>query len=78
MERICPLCNALDTVGRKCPYCGRRLEDGGALQNYLGPYSPYVEDSSVPDSMSGNYCIHLLYCPYCHYDTRAAWNFIEI
>lgn len=78
MDRICPLCNGLDSVSSNCPCCGQRLEDGGALQNYLGPYSPYVESETIPNAMTDHYCVHLLYCPNCHYDTKAIWNFIEI
>lgn len=72
MDRICPLCNALDSITTECPNCGRLLQDGGSVQNYIGPYSPYMESNIV------NQCIHLLYCIECHYDVRVAYQLVII
>ncbi|HML35257.1 hypothetical protein M7775_11425 [Sporomusa sphaeroides DSM 2875] len=69
LEKVCPLCNALQQVEKKCPHCGKTMLDGGALNNYLGPYSPYMEAQSLP-FQSEAYCIHLLYCPECDYDRQ--------
>ncbi|MDS1029351.1 hypothetical protein RDV78_02395 [Bacillota bacterium LX-D] len=65
----CPLCNGLEQVTKKCPACGDSLQDGGRVENYYGPYSPYEE---VNDSYASgeNICIHLLYCPSCGWDKR--------
>lgn len=78
MEKICPICNALEEIDEKCPLCGNRLVDGGVLQNYLGPYSPYVENSTIQLDININYCVHLLICENCHYDTRQSWKLIDI
>ncbi|VBB08707.1 Hypothetical protein LUCI_3985 [Lucifera butyrica] len=72
MEMICPLCNGLEQVGEICPGCGQKMTDGGALRNYAGPYAPYTE--AVERNRC--FCIHLLYCSYCHYDKRKAWTMI--
>ncbi len=69
MESVCPLCNALAPVEKKCPVCGQLLVDGGSLNNYLGPYSPYGEIAVLPFQSAGH-CTHLLYCPVCDYDIR--------
>ncbi|MEN6413258.1 MAG: hypothetical protein ABFC84_10960 [Veillonellales bacterium] len=78
MEKVCPICNALAEVDEKCPLCGNRLADGGSLQNYLGSYSPYVESSTIQLDISEHYCVHLLVCENCHYDTRMAWKLIDV
>lgn len=78
MEKVCPICNALDDVDKSCPRCGRKMLDGGAIQNYLGPYSPYMDGDAIPLNMLEERCVHLLYCPNCHYDMRSAWNFVVI
>lgn len=69
MEKVCPLCNALQTTTEKCPRCGALLVDSGALNSYLGPYSPYMNSDELPFGAK-EYCIHLLHCPICAHDTR--------
>lgn len=76
MEKVCPLCNALTTVQAECPRCGGPLADGGAIENYFGPYSPYMDVSSWPEGGPG--CVHLLYCPHCGYDLRRVWSLVAI
>lgn len=76
MEKVCPLCNGLIKVDRKCPYCGNILEDGGMVQNYYGPYSPYVAVNSFPNNRDRHECVHLLYCAGCHYDIRTTWQLV--
>ncbi|MCE5285738.1 MAG: hypothetical protein LLG02_07815 [Pelosinus sp.] len=78
MEKVCPLCNGLLKVDRKCPACGNVLTDGGMVQNYYGPYSPYVAQNSFEHSGDREHCIHLLYCAGCHYDVRTAWQKVII
>lgn len=80
MEKICPVCNCLQTIDRQCPVCGQQMMDGGALENYFGPYSPYMDNSSftMPFDLPDTHCVHLLYCPCCHYDIRAAWELVTI
>jgi len=73
MEQMCPLCNGLTTVRQICPLCGHALTDGGSLQDFFGPYSPYVAKNSYGDLAAADkhgVCIHLLYCPSCGYDRR--------
>lgn len=78
MEKLCPMCNALTAVTANCPVCGGWLADGGAVENYYGPYSPYMEVSSQQQGIDDTQCVHLLYCPACGYDTRMAWELIEM
>lgn len=77
MEKVCPLCNAMEAVGESCPCCGQLLIDGGSLNNYLGPYSPYMETETLPFKSEG-YCVHLLYCPECDYDARVVRTLVSI
>ncbi|MDT8900506.1 hypothetical protein [Anaeroselena agilis] len=78
MEKVCPVCNGLVAVAENCPRCGRRLVDGGALENYFGPYSPYMDVASFQQGAPDVHCVHLLYCPACGYDVRAAWDLVAI
>ncbi len=78
MAKVCPICNGLTTVTAVCPRCGRRLADGGALENYYGPYSPYMDIDSLQHGFPDTQCVHLLYCPACGYDTRAAWELVAL
>jgi hypothetical protein len=72
MDKLCPACNGLDLIKDQCPICGEILLDGGSLQNYVGPYSPYMESDIE------NQCIHILYCAECGYDARIALQLIYI
>lgn len=64
-EHICPYCNGLDTLIMLCPACGAPMEDGGTLQEALGPYSPHEENSLV----HGQYgCVHQVVCRICTVD----------
>lgn len=76
--KVCPVCNALTAVAAGCPQCGGRLADGGALENYYGPYSPYVDIDSLQAGAADSQCVHLLYCPQCGYDVRTAWELVEM
>lgn len=78
MAKVCPVCNALTPVAAGCPLCGGALADGGALENFLGPYSPYVDIDSLQAGAPDTQCVHLLYCPACGYDVRAAWELVEM
>ena len=63
------------TLEPDCPHCGQRMEDGGMLQDFTGPYSPY-QDQELIQSLTGSReddpCVHLYYCPDCRWDTRIA------
>jgi Zn-finger nucleic acid-binding protein len=71
LERACPLCNAMEDVKGNCPRCNVNWADGGAVNDYVGPYSPY-ETQLIAGYNTSDYCVHLLYCPICGYDTRVA------
>ena len=77
MEKVCPMCNALQAITEKCPQCGAALVDGGSVSSYLGPYSPYMDTQGLP-YQSDNYCVHLMYCPICQYDTRVPLPFVTM
>jgi hypothetical protein len=72
MDKLCPICNGLQMITEQCPMCGEILVDGGSLQNYVGPYSPYMESDIE------NQCIHLFFCEECGYDVRVALQLINI
>ncbi|QJW47733.1 hypothetical protein HA075_19425 [bacterium BFN5] len=76
MDKICPLCNALQTINQICPICGQPMIDGGVIENYFGPYSPYMDQElfESPD----RFCTHLLYCPECHHDVRISLEMVNI
>lgn len=70
--RLCPLCNGIYTKKIVCPNCHTTMEDGGMLENYYEPYSPYLptEILDQADEIPSHQCIHLFYCPNCGYDQR--------
>jgi hypothetical protein len=75
MEYGCPVCNGLTTLYKNCPYCGRKMEDKGMVDDYLGPYSPYgdMDLYEQHDKFDGDFsksCVHLVSCADCGYDTR--------
>jgi rubrerythrin len=68
-------------VTAQCPVCGHSLLDGGNLQDFFGPYSPYEEMNSYGDLAQANeegQCVHLIYCPQCGYDHREAIAQVEV
>ena len=69
--QLCPLCNGIYCQRVFCPSCGTELQDGGILENYYEPYSPYLPEEildQVDGLISEEKCIHLFYCPTCGYD----------
>lgn len=73
MEYGCPVCNGLTTLSLRCPRCAEIMEDGGSLDNFLGPYSPYEEHDLFHMVNNDGYvarCIHLVSCPNCGEDIR--------
>jgi len=74
LDKTCPLCNGLQPVTACCRCCGTKLTDAGKLSDYRGPYSPYMDEASLQNFGPDTYCIHLLTCPECGHDTRAAWE----
>lgn len=62
MSGICPYCNGLIPLAVSCPSCGTPMDDQGTLQEELGPYAPYEENTLI-HSRPG--CAHRVYCPNC-------------
>ncbi len=60
--RICPYCNGLEPLNIVCPACGSLMKDTGTLQEILGPYSPYEENSLIHEQYG---CTHQVYCENC-------------
>ena len=75
METVCPLCNGLQIVTISCPLCGAVMQDGGTIESFSGPYAPYTDNEEEAGTA---YCIHLLFCPSCHYDSRQACKMVII
>lgn len=67
---VCPLCNGLFALTLTCPSCGQTMEDGGFMENYFGPYSPYLDETILDqvDGVPGDKCLHLFHCKHCGYD----------
>jgi len=72
----CPWCNGIRTEELFCPNCSGKLLDGGTLESYYEPYSPYLPEEILNqvDGVSPTNCIHLFYCPNCGYDHRYVTN----
>ena len=81
-ELDCPLCNGLIQVKKSCARCGENLMDGGPVESYFGPYSPYEEvDDKLQDFLPEyryDECLHLFYCPACGWDKRYGITKIDI
>lgn len=83
MEQVCPLCNGLEEIKKQCPNCGEQMKDGGKIEDFYGPYSPYMDKNllSPPEVTMENsqgVCIHLVYCPKCGTDQRFLINELYI
>ena len=78
MEKVCPLCNALQQITVKCRHCGARLVNAGKIEDFRGPYSPYTSAGILQDVKSATQCVHLFYCPNCGYDERIACELVNI
>ncbi len=73
MESICPICNGIRRINALCPNCQNQLIDQGKLEEFYGPYSPYMEIEANKLSngyidLENNYCMHLNICPVCGYE----------
>ncbi len=79
MECGCPVCNGLAVTDRVCPECGETMEDGGMVEDYYGPYSPYddmdlYEQPEFWEMADEAPCVHLFTCPKCGYDERVGFR----
>ncbi|NLC76061.1 MAG: hypothetical protein GX750_00330 [Clostridia bacterium] len=72
MATVCPLCNGLTVLTAPCPRCQEPVEDGGQMEGYDDPYSPYEDDLLVPAPNAGEdpqkWCWHLVYCRQCGWE----------
>ncbi len=64
MTTMCPACTGLMKNAPVCP-CGEEMVDSGPATDYLGPYSPYFNNS-----FESPRCTHLFTCPACGRDAR--------
>jgi alkylhydroperoxidase/carboxymuconolactone decarboxylase family protein YurZ len=62
-QHICPYCNGMEVLEMHCPACKQLLNDCGTLQEALGPYAPYEENSFVNGQFE---CIHQVFCSNCN------------
>lgn len=60
MEKVCPVCNEINSVVYKCSKCGSVMVDKGRKQEYLDDYSA---DDPINDR--GDYCMHIFKCTKC-------------
>jgi hypothetical protein len=62
MMDICPYCNGMEELLLHCPSCSIAMDDCGTLQESLGPYAPFEENSLVHAQFG---CTHRLFCHNC-------------
>ncbi|MDD3839164.1 MAG: hypothetical protein PHP06_01135 [Clostridia bacterium] len=77
MEKICPICNGLYELEEYCPKCGNKMKTAGAIQDFYGPYSPYMGKEFYQD-LPDYRCIHLIHCSNCGYDKRIEVSMVEM
>jgi len=70
MSYICPVCNGLLALNAACPHCSGPMRDGGRVEDYYGPYSPYrpIDDMKMAAGFADaahDSCVHYLFCPSC-------------
>lgn len=71
MEQVCPLCNGLTVIYELCCECGKTMSEEGKMEDYKGPYSPYMDRESFTYNndagmVTGDHlCVHLYYCEDC-------------
>ncbi len=71
MDFICPVCNGLQDIYMECPKCSGEMKEGGSLQQFFDPYSPYISGEILKDEgVSEKQCVHLAFCDQCGHDTQ--------
>jgi len=65
---LCPACNGLTAAAPLCPICGIMLGDAGRIEEYLDPYSPYMEAGGTDT------CTHFFECPQCGYQSAVTFS----
>ncbi|MFS8500901.1 MAG: hypothetical protein FWJ59_03745 [Caldicoprobacter sp.] len=72
MDLVCPLCNGLIIAYEVCDRCGGPMVEQGKMEDYKGPYSPYVDRETFAYDMNNgivmgdHLCVHLYYCERCN------------
>lgn len=71
MSKVCPVCNGLTEVLTTCPVCQGKMDDQGAVTDYLGPYAPYDLAAETPCQLD-HYCLHTVVCSDCGFRQSVA------
>ena len=73
MDFICPVCNGLENIYMNCPDCEQQMQEGGSLQQFFDPYSPYISGEILnEEGMNEGECVHLVFCNQCGNDKRVS------
>ncbi len=65
---ICPACNGLIQLEKRCRACGREMQDTGAISDFYDSYSAYLDSDVFADGYrqhGSGYCLHVLSCRSC-------------
>jgi len=46
---ICPACNGLVQIGKRCRTCGKEMQDAGAISDFYDSYSAYLDNAVFAD-----------------------------
>lgn len=68
---LCPVCNNLFEIRKKCITCGRVMVNAGTVYDFYDPYSAYLELDVYAGNnkyLADNYCVHLYTCRHCCLD----------
>jgi hypothetical protein len=68
--RVCPICNGLIESYRLCFKCNRKMDEIGKMEDYMGPYNPYMDKETFTIDnrgllMGDDQCVHIYYCESC-------------
>ncbi len=71
MEGVCPICNGLLHPKELCLQCSVEMDEIGKIEDYFGPYSPYMEDDDFSQNnhmmtIGDQQCVHLFRCTQCN------------
>lgn len=83
MNEVCPVCNGLYEKSEVCSQCGGLMIQAGRIEDYNGPYSPYMGKETFlynnKNVITGdNCCIHLYECPNCSVFQHGSVQLISI
>lgn len=79
---ICPFCNGLQYEQYACKKCESAMQDYGKVVDYVDAYSAYMDQKLLTEvdgltlNNSQQYCLHVMYCGTCGYQTEAAVTLI--